>query len=685
MLKISKTFLLFTISAIISATNLVAFAKNNYNKEMKEDILIPREVLFGNPDKTLVRLSDDGKYIAYLAPLAGVLNVFIASSSQPSEAKPITNDRHRGVRSYSWAKNDNHIIYTMDNDGDENFRLYSIDIHTRQSTLLTPEKSIKASVLKVSQKFPDEILVKMNNRVPEYFDIYKINLKTGKSELIFENKDQYSNFTVDDDFNLRLAYKMNPNGEGEVFIFKDNNLQSPEFFQKIKAEDMLTSGPLHISSDGGVLYMIDSTDRNTAALYEINLATRERKLIYEDPRADIDDYIVDPATKKIQGVAVDYMVKEWTILDDKIKEDVTQLTELHDGAIEVISRTKKDDQWIVVYMQDDGPFKYYLYDRAKKEAKFLFVSNARLEPYKFAKMHPIKIKARDELDLVSYLTLPRWLDNGSLNISTPIPLILYVHGGPNARDKKGYDATHQWLANRGYAVLSVNYRGSTGFGKSFINAGDGQWARKMQTDLEDAVRWAIDQKITESDKVVIMGGSYGGYATLVGMTMTPDLYAAGIDIVGMSNLETFVSSIPPYWKPIRAHLQKMLGTSLEDEKGKEILKARSPITYAKNIKKPLLIVQGAHDPRVKQAESDQIVSVMKKHNIPVVYLLYKDEGHGLARPENRMSFFASAEIFLANILKGRYLKHDGNFIGSSMEIIEGKDLTWYKEVMPIKQ
>jgi len=241
-------------------------------------------------------------------------------------------------------------------------------------------------------------------------------------------------------------------------------------------------------------------------------------------------------------------------------------------------------------------------------------------------------------------------------------------------------ATHQWLANRGYAVLSVNYRGSTGFGKSFINAGDGQWTRKMQDDLEDAVKWAIDNNIADRSKIVIMGGSYGGYATLVGMSMTPDLYAAGIDIVGPSNLETLMNSIPPYWKPVFAHLKKIIGASPDNEGGKKFLFERSPLNYVKNIKKPLLIVQGAHDPRVKKLESDQIVSAMKKHGIPVVYLLYKDEGHGLARPENRMSFYAHAEVFLANILKGRYLGHDGNFPGSSMEIIEGKDLTWTKEV-----
>ena len=680
-MTIKKILLLTTIIAIIGAINICVFANNNQEEKMiKEDNLIPREVLFGNPDKISVQLSDDGKYISYIAPLEGVLNVFVAPVDDLTKSKAITHDKERGIRSYGWAKNNRNIVYAMDEKGDENFRLYSVDVETLENKIITPEEKIKASVLKMSRKFPSEMLVKMNDRVPEYFDIYKINITTGNKELVFENKAGYSSFTVDDDFNIRGAYKMLPDGQGEIYLFKDNDLLKPELFQTVKPEDMLTTAPLHISGDGNILYMIDSAARDKSALFEVDLTTRTRKLIYEDARADIDDIMTEPITKKVQGVAVEYMVKDWVILDDKIKFDIDYLTSLHAGDFEIISRTTNDDKWVVVYMQDDGPYKYYLYERAKKEAKFLFVSNSRQEGYKFAKMYPVEITARDGLKLVSYLSLPRWLDKENLTLDKPIPLILYVHGGPNARDSRGYNATHQWLANRGYAVLSVNYRGSTGFGKSFINSADGQWARKMQDDLEDAVKWAIDQKITEKDKVVIMGGSYGGYATLVGMTMTPDLYAAGIDIVGPSNLETLMNSIPPYWKPVFAHLKKIIGASPDNEKGLEFLKERSPLTFAKNIKKPLLIVQGAHDPRVKQAESDQIVSAMKEHGIPVVYLLYKDEGHGLARPENRMSFYASAEVFLANILKGRYINHDGNFPGSTMEVIEGKELTWTREV-----
>jgi len=380
----------------------------------------------------------------------------------------------------------------------------------------------------------------------------------------------------------------------------------------------------------------------------------------------------------VQAAAINYTRKEWTIVDDSIHNDMDYLIKLEDGDIEIISRNDNDNKWIVAYLKSDGPCRYYLYDKIKQKAKYLFVSNSFLDREPLAKMYPIVIKSRDGLNLVCYLTIPRWLDNGNGIPTEPIPMIVNVHGGPNARDNWGYKAGAQWLANRGYAAISINYRGSTGFGKDFINAGNGEWAGKMQDDLEDAVNWSIKNKIAIKDKIAIMGGSYGGYATLIGMTMTPDLYVAGIDIVGPSNLETLLRSIPKYWKPHMAHLNKIMGASYKTQEGREFLKKRSPLTYVKNIKNPLLIVQGANDPRVKQLESDQIVNAMKQNSIPVVYLLYSDEGHGLVRPENRLSMYANVEVFLANFAGGRFMPHDNNFSGSSIQIKEGKDITWLK-------
>ena len=651
---------------------------NSEEKKMIEDKLISREILFGNPDHIATRISNDGENISFLAPKDGVLNVWVASASSPYKAKVVTDEKERGIRRYFWAKDNDHIIYAQDKKGDENWRLYSVNIKSLKQTDLTPKEGVRASVLKLSSNFPSKILINLNDRVPEYFDIYKVDINTGNRELIYANTENYSHFIADDDFNIRVGYKMLPSGESEIYLFENGDISKPKLFQKISVEDMLTTNPLHISSDGTKLFMIDSTDRNSSALIEVDLENLNRKIIHSDARADIDDYLVDTKTKMVQGVAVEYLRKEWTILDKKISADIDYLSTLEEGDVEVVSRSYEDDKWIVAFSNSDSTHKYYLYDKVNKQAKFLFVSNSKQENLPFAKMYPVNIKSRDGLDLVSYLTLPRWLDNGHGIPLHTIPLVLNVHGGPNARDSWGFSSTEQWLANRGYAVLNVNYRGSTGLGKDFINAGDGQWARKMQDDLADAVNWAIEQKITDKDKIVIMGGSYGGYATLVGMSMTPDMYVAGIDIVGPSNLETLLTSIPPYWKPHIAHLTKIIGASAETKEGRKFLAERSPLTYAQDIKKPLLIVQGANDPRVKQAESDQIVEAMKKHNIPVVYLLYHDEGHGLARPENRLSMYANAEIFLANFAGGRYLPHDNKFPGSSIEVKAGDDISWTK-------
>lgn len=676
------------ITSVIVCINIHALDPENIepkNELEAKDQLIAREILFGNPDKIAPSLSPDGKYISFLAPKDGVLNIWLAPYDDLGKAKVITHEKKRGIRSYFWAKNNTHIIFSQDKNGDENWRLYSVDIRNLKQKDLTPIDGVSVSVLKLSDKFPSEALILINDRVPEYHDVYKINVESGDKTLIYKNIEEFAGFTVDEDFNIRFANKMLANGESVYYKIDKNNGISAKKIHTIAPEDTHTSSFLHLVDDGKKLYMIDSAGRNTAALFLLDLATQNKELIFADSRADIDDFLVNPTSKKIEGVAVDYLKKEWSIFNDAISRDIKNLEKVDEGKLEIMSRTLADDKWIVAYVKDNGPKKYYFYDRANKKNKFLFVANKDQEGLPFARMYPLTIKARDGLSLVSYLTIPRWLDNGEGRPTSPIPLVLHVHGGPNARDTWGFDAVDQWLANRGYAVLNVNFRGSTGFGKNFINAADGQWSRAMQDDLDDAVQWAIQNKIAQKDKIAIMGTSYGGYAALVGLTRNPDLYALGIDVVGPSNLVTLLKSIPPYWKPTMATLIKGIGGSPDTEEGRLFLKERSPLTHVKNIKKPLFIVQGANDPRVKKAESDQIVAAMEKHKIPVFYLLYPDEGHGLARPENRLSFYAYAEAFLANILGGGYLPHDNKFPGSSVEIKAGKDLAWTAKELPISK
>jgi dipeptidyl aminopeptidase/acylaminoacyl peptidase len=417
--------------------------------------------------------------------------------------------------------------------------------------------------------------------------------------------------------------------------------------------------------------MVDSRDRNTAALYEFDMETNKQTSLAEDPKSDVSGFIIHPKENKVQAVAFTYERKHWQILDQTIEEDLAYLRTVADGDIEVVSRTLNDKLWIVAYLMDNGPLRYYCYDHEAKKTRFLFTNRKDLEEIPLARMHPVTIKARDGLKLVSYYTLPVDSIHDADGIpSRPLAMVLLIHGGPWGRDSWGYNPHHQWLANRGYAVLSVNFRASSGFGKDFINAGNREWGAKMHEDLIDAVDWAIQKGVANSGRVAIAGGSYGGYATLVGLTFTPEKFACGVDIVGPSNLVTLLRSIPPYWEPQVELFTTRVGDHRTEE-GRAFLTSRSPLTYAHKIQRPLLIGQGANDPRVKQAESDQIVQAMQDKSIPVTYALYADEGHGFARPKNRLSFNALMELFLAKHLGGRYEPIKDEFKESSISIPAG--------------
>jgi dipeptidyl aminopeptidase/acylaminoacyl peptidase len=596
--------------------------------------LIPRRVLFGNPDKTGVMLSPDGARLSFLAPDENVLNVWVGPADNPAAAQPITHDRKRGIRGYFWAYTNAHIVYVQDEDGDENWRVYSVDVATKAVKDLTPLKGVRAEIEAVSHRFPNEILVGLNDRDAQFHDIYRVNLLTGERRLVQQNPG-FAYFLTDDTYAIRFTGRITPDGGSEILRpAPDGQWQS---FIKIGQEDSLTTNPAGFDKNATTLYLIDSRGRNTAALYALDLATGAKKLMAEDEKADITGALVHPTEKTIQAVASNYERQRVQILDPAVQPDFDYLRTVDDGDFEIISRTL-DDKWaIVAYIKDNGPVRYYRYDRAQRKAQFLFTNRQALEGAPLARMHPVIITSRDGLPLVSYLTLP--LKSAPAAATRPtqaLPMVLMVHGGPWGRSAWGLNSMHQWFADRGYAVLDVNFRSSTGFGKSFANAGDREWAGKMHDDLVDAVRWAIAEKIADPQRVAIFGGSYGGYATLVGLTFTPDLFACGVDIVGPSSLITLIESVPPYWKPILDMFYTRVGDP-RTEAGKQFLLSRSPLTFADRIKKPLLIGQGANDPRVKQAESDQIVKAMKAKGIPVTYILFPDEGHGFARPENRLS------------------------------------------------
>lgn len=656
--------------------------------QLKEAPLISRDLLFGNPDKASLKISPDGKYISFLAPVNNVLNVWVAPAYDPATAVAVTNDTLRGVRIYFWAHTNEHILYLQDLGGDENWQVHAVNIVTKDDKNLTPFEEIlgadgkpmtlpngkplrpTARIQGVSSKFSDEILIALNNRNAQYHDIYRLNILTGAMQLIQQN-DSFFGFQTDDDYNIRYASRITPDGGNE--LFKPDGQGGWVPFDKISMDDLLTTAPVGFDKTGKVLYMIDSRGRNTAALTVVNLETNEKQVLAEDAKADISDIMMHPTEKTIEAAAVEYLRTEWKILDENIKDDLTYLKSISNGDVNITSRSLDDNFWTVAYILDDGPVRYYLYDRTKKEAKFMFTNRKDMEEVKLSTMHPVVIKSRDGLNLISYLTLPSWTDpDHNARPRDPLPMVLFVHGGPWARDSWGYDPVHQWLANRGYAVLSVNYRGSTGFGKDFINASNLEWADKMHDDLIDAINWAIEQDIADKEKVAIMGGSYGGYATLVGLTFTPDVFACGVDIVGPSNLRTLLETIPPYWKPMMDVWATRVGDPRTEE-GRKFLDSRSPLSFVDKISKPLLIGQGANDPRVKQSESDQIVKSMQEKNIPVTYVIYSDEGHGFARPENNLSFFAVAELFLAQHLMGRSEPIGDDFVGSTIQVPIGAD------------
>jgi dipeptidyl aminopeptidase/acylaminoacyl peptidase len=632
--------------------------------------LIPRARFFGNPEKARARLSPDGKRLAYLAPVDGVLNVWVGPADDVEAAKPVTKDTHRGIRNYSWAYTSNHILYTQDKNGDEDFHVYNVHLESGEIQDLTPIDKIHAQLENVSEKFPKEILVGINDRDPRFHDIYRVDLLSGKKELIQENEG-FAGFVTDDDYRVRFAINFTPDG-GQLYLQQDDQGEWRKEFMVIGPTDAMTTSLAGFDKSGENVYLIDSRGRDTAALKTLNLASGKEDVLAENEKADISGALMHPTEKTIQAVSFTYTKPEWQVLDKDIQPDLDYLRTVTDGELQVTGRTLDDKWWTVAYLMDNGPARFYVYDREAKEARFLFVSDRALAELPLVKMHPVVVEARDGLNLVCYLTLPRDADpDNTGRPNRPLPMVLNVHGGPWARDDWGYDPEHQLLANRGYAVLAVNYRGSTGFGKEFINAADREWAGKMHDDLIDAVNWAVSEKIAQKDKVAIMGGSYGGYATLVGLTVTPDVFACGVDIVGPSSLLTLMENPPEYWYSFMPVMKRRVG-DWESEEGREFLKSRSPLFMVEKIKRPLLIGQGANDPRVKQAEADQIVAAMEAKKIPVTYVLFQEEGHGFAKPQNRFAFYAVTEAFLAEHLGGRFEPVDDAFAGAVFTVPAGK-------------
>lgn len=536
--------------------------------------------------------------------------------------------------------------------GDENFHVWAVDISTPGSKArdLTPGKNVKASSIMTNKRFPSEILVSTNERDAKVFDVYRCVLDSGERSLVAENPGNVVAWAPEDEsFQIRMAMIRNQEDSSNTVRVRDS--ASDEWRDLITYPYGEEGGFLDFCGpdESNYCYLSTTIGRDTKALVKADLSSGEVvEEISSNDKCDIGGVLLDQDTKKVRMVSYNYARIERQFFDEEVKADYEILEKIKPEGSEVgvASRTRDETLWIVVFTRSDGPAEYVLYDQKKKTTESLFVSRPELLDYTLVPMEDVRIKARDGLELVGYLTRTPFVED-----KKRAPLVLLVHGGPWARDSYGYNPQAQWFANRGYSCLQVNFRGSTGYGKNFLHSGDKEWGvGDMQHDLTDSVKWAIEQGIADPEKVCIFGGSYGGYACLAGLTFTPDLYKCGVDIVGPSNIKTLLDSIPDYWAPLRNSMLLKIGDVDNDE---EFNRKISPLFHVEKIRSPLLIGQGANDPRVKQAEADQIAFGMKEKGIPVEYVLYPDEGHGFARPDNRIDFNGRVELFLEKHLGGR--------------------------------
>ena len=622
--------------------------------------LIPRDLLFGNPERTAPALSPDGAKLAWLAPDTNqVLQVWVKTVGQKDD-KPVTADKKRGIRQYFWAKDNRTLLYLQDSDGDENFHLYGVDLASGNVRDYTPFQGTRVEGVFLSPDFPNEMLAGLNLRDRALFDMYRLNLRTGALELDTRNPGDVSGCLADARFRVRLAVIVTPEGGTELRI-RDNDQAPWKTFLKVGPQEILEA--LSFSKDGQSLFLKSSIGRDTAAVIEKNLVTGAEKMIAASDAVDAEAVLIHPKRYEVEAVQFAPGRAAWQVVNPAVREDFDRLAQVMEGEFEIADRTEADDLWLVACTSDRAPGRYYRWDRKTKETTFLFTARPKLEGLTLAEMKPVVITARDGLPIHGYLTVPSGI------AARKLPLVLFPHGGPWGRDNWGFSSSAQWLANRGYAVLQPNFRGSTGYGKKHLNAGNKQWGRKMHDDLIDGVNWAIKEGIADPAKVGIMGGSYGGYCALAAVTFTPEVFACSIDVVGPSNLKTLIETIPPYWKPMRAAFDVRVG-NVDEPNEAELIRNASPVNFAHKIVRPLLIGQGANDPRVKLAESEQIVAAIEKNKGQVVYVLYPDEGHGFARPKNRTDFTARSEVFLHQYLGGRLEPMTGDRMPGSTAVVK---------------
>src|SRR5215471_4429694 len=620
--------------------------------------LIPREVLFGNPERTKPEISPDGKRLAWLQADQGVLQVWVQTLGN-DDAAPVSADRQRPIRRFRWGQDSQTILYSQDVKGNENWHVFAVDLGSRQTRDLTPFEGVRADLFADSPRRPSEVLVQMNREDRARMDVYRLDLRSGEAVLDTKNPGLVKTWAATDELLVKAGVTSRPDG-GEDLLVRDSAKGPWRTLTRVGPDDHLEL--LDLTADGKSVLYVTSAGGPTARVVQRALSGGPEKVLAVHSGVDPSDVSVHPTRHVVEGVVFEQGLPAWKLLDPTVKKDFDILAHLSHGFPVVVSRDHADRTWVVGFRDAQGPTKFFSFDRTSLQGKLLFTDRPKLESAGLPERKPIHFAARDGLVLNGYLTRP-------VGATAPGPMVLYVHGGPWSRDRWTLDLNAQWLANRGYSVLQVNFRGSTGYGRKFLNAGNRQWGKAMQTDLLDAVDWAVKQRVADKGQVAIMGGSYGGYATLAAAAFTPDVFRCGVDIVGPSNLFTLLRSVPPYWKPARAMFDRRIG-NIDDPKDKSLLESASPLFSAEKIRMPLLIGQGANDPRVRPPESEQIVAALEKKGLGVTYVVYSDEGHGFARPENAMDFNARAEAFLGQYLGGRVEPMQGDRIPGSTAVVK---------------
>ncbi|MGH9859967.1 MAG: alpha/beta fold hydrolase [Candidatus Acidiferrales bacterium] len=618
--------------------------------------LIDRELFFGDPEITAAQISPDGKFIAFIKPLEGTRNVWVKRAGDPfASAKPVTADTKRPIPGYFWSRDGKHILFVQDNAGDENFNVYAVnpaDAPAPQQKVpaarnLTAAKGARAFIYAVPFDEPGAIYVGLNDRDPAWHDLYRVNIATGERTLLRENSERIVGWLFDRKGQLRLAMRAAENGDTEILRVDEKG-----FTEVYSCSVFETCSAVRIHKDGKRAYLITNKGDgvNLTRLVLFDPASGKEEIVESDPLGLVDYGGTVFSNRTDEIIATSYEDERARIYfkDKSFEADYKLLEKKLPGKdINFTSSTKDERLWLINANSDTEPGETYLFDRGSKKLTLQYRVREKLNRQHLAEMKPVRFKSSDGLEIPAFLTLP-------IGISAKgLPAIVLPHGGPWARDFWGYNSLAQFLANRGYAVLQPNFRGSTGYGKKFLDGGNNEWGQKMQDDVTWGAKYLVAEGIADAKRVGIMGGSYGGYATLAGVAFTPDVYAGAVSIVGPSNLITLLNSIPPYWEPVRKLFHERMGDPNTPE-GRAQLERQSPLNSANRIKTPLLVIQGANDPRVKKSESDQIVVALRERGFPVEYLVAPDEGHGFARPVNSMSMFASAEKFLAKHLGGRY-------------------------------